>query len=107
MAIEKEELRQSKSKNPKLIKLGSEEFLLASHGTGSGYSFLIENGAFSIQFGEFNDPPFFVTYRNIALWHSGAQCMHERFLAWAASVGLHSYQRERLSRPAACRRCSP
>jgi hypothetical protein len=91
-------LRLSKSKKPKAIKLGCEEFLLAGHGTGSGYPFLIENEAFSIQFGEFNTPPFFVTFRSIALWHSGAQGLHERFLAWAASLGLKPYQHERLSR---------
>lgn len=98
LAIEKEVMRQSKSKSPSLIKLGSEEFMLAGHGTGSGYTFLIENSDFSIQFGEFNDPPFFVTFRSIALWHQSAQGLHERILSWATSVGLHSYQPERLSR---------
>lgn len=72
--------------------------MLAGHGTGSGYTFLIENEAFSIQFGEFNDPPFFVTFRSIALWHQGTQGLHERILAWAASVGMHPYRPERLSR---------
>lgn len=98
LTVEKEIMRLSKSKNPKLIKLGSEEFMLAGHGTGSGYPFLIENEVFSIQFGEFNTPSFFVTFRSIALWHFGAQGLQDRFLAWAASVGLHSYQHERLSR---------
>lgn len=45
-------------------------------------SSLIENDAFSIQFGEFNKPNFFVTYRSIALWHQGAHGLHQRFLAW-------------------------
>lgn len=98
LAVEKEELRLSKSRKPKAIKLGSEEFMLAGHGTGSGYPFLIENEAFSIQFGEFNKPNFFVTFRSVALWHQSAQGLHERFLAWADSVGLHTYQQERLSR---------
>ena len=98
LAVEKEELRLSKSKKPKFIKLGSEEFMLASHGTGSGYPFLIENDAFSIQFGEFNQPSFFVTFRSIALWHSSARGLHGRFTAWAASLGLRTYQPERLSR---------
>lgn len=98
LAAEKEELRLSKSKKPKLIKLGGEEFMLAGHGTKSGYPFLIENEAFSIQLGEFNKPNFFVTFRSIALWHFGAQALHERFLAWAASVGMRPYQPERLSR---------
>jgi len=98
LAVEKEMMRQSKSHKPTPIKLGSEEFMLAGHGTKSGYTFLIENDAFSVQFGEFSNPSFFVTFRSIALWHSGAQGLHERFMAWAASVGLHSYQHERLSR---------
>lgn len=98
LAVEKEIMRLSKSRKPTLIKLGSEEFMLAGHGTKSGYPFLIENDAFSIQFGEFNKPSFFVTFRSIALWHSSAQGLHERFLAWAASVGLRTYQSEKLSR---------
>jgi len=98
LAVEKEIMRQSKSRKPTLIKLGSEEFMLAGHGTGSGYPFLIENESFSIQFGEFNIPSFFVTFRSIALWHQSAQGLHERFLAWAASVGLRDYSPEKLSR---------
>lgn len=98
LAVEKEIMRQSKSRKPMLIKLGCEEFMLSGHGTGSGYPFLIENEAFSIQFGEFNNPSFFVTFRSIALWHQSAQGLHERIMAWAASVGLRAYLPERLSR---------
>jgi len=98
LAVEKEELILSRSKKPRLIKLGCEEFMLAGHGTGSGYPFLIENEAFSIQFGEFNTPSFFVTFRSIALWHQSAQGLHERFIAWADSLGMRPYQYERLSR---------
>ena len=98
LAAEKEALRQSKSRKPKVIKLGCEEFLLAGHGTQSGYPFLIENADFSIQFGEFNQPNFFVTFRSMALWHQSAQGLHDRFLAWAKSVGLYASLPERLSR---------
>ncbi|MGO8754749.1 MAG: hypothetical protein ACLQHK_05910 [Gallionellaceae bacterium] len=98
LAVEREGMRLSKTRKPTLIKLGCEEFMLAGHGTSSGYTFLIENEAFSIQFGEFAKPNFFVTFRSIALWHLGAQFLHERFIAWAASVGMSPYQRERLSR---------
>jgi hypothetical protein len=55
LAAEKEALSRSKSRKPNHIKLGTEEFMLAGHGTKSGYPFLIENDAFSIQFGEFNN----------------------------------------------------
>ena len=98
LAAEKEELRVAKSRKPTAIKLGSEEFLLAGHGTKSGYPFLIENDVFSIQFGEFNKPNFFVTFRSIALWHQGVHGLHQRFLAWAESLGLRPFLPERLSR---------
>jgi hypothetical protein len=98
LAAEKEALRQLKTRTPKPVKLGNEEFLLASHGTSSGYPFLIENESFSIQFGEFNQPSFFVTFRSVALWHTGIQGLHQLFLDWAQSVGLFVYQPERLSR---------
>lgn len=98
LAAQKESLaRQTKTKQ-KAITLGSEEFMLASHGTGSGYPFLIENEVFSIQFGEFNKPNFFVKFRSIALWHHGAKALHDRFIAWTSFVGMTPSQPERLSR---------
>lgn len=97
LSVKKESLVRAKSKH-QAIKLGSEEFLLASHGTKSGYPFLIENEAFSIQFGEFNKPNFFVKFRSIVLWHQGLMTLHRRFLAWASSIGMMPYQPERISR---------
>ena len=98
LAAQKESMVRAKVTKPKPIQIGSEEFLMASHGTGSGYPFVIENDAFMIQFGEFNRPNFFVKFRSIALWHVGALALHQRFLAWANSVGMMPYQPERLSR---------
>lgn len=98
LAVQKEILSRSKVKGSQAIKLGNEEFLLASHGTASGYPFLIENEAFIIQFGEFNQPNFFVKFRSIALWHHGAFALHQRFLAWAASLDMALFKPERLSR---------
>jgi hypothetical protein len=98
LAVEREVLKQAKVRHPKAIKLGSEEFLLMPNGTASGYPFLIENESFSIQFGEFNHPNFFVTYRSFALWQFGAAALHRRFLDWAASVGFTTFQPESLSR---------
>ena len=98
LASQKEALVKARVNKPKPIKLGSEEFLLASHGTSSGYPFLIENDAFIIQFGEFNRPNFFVKFRSIALWHNDLMSLHQRFLNWAASVGMTQAQPERLSR---------
>jgi len=98
IAFEQDLLVRAKSKSGSILKLGNEEFLLASHGIKSGYPYLMENEAFIIQFGEFNKPNFFVKFRSIALWHQGAEGLHRRFLAWADSVGLMPYRSERLSR---------
>lgn len=98
MEVEKASLKYSKARHPKALRLGSEEFLLANHGTGSGFPLLLENDSFSIQCGEFNKPNFFVTYRSHALWHQSAMGLHRRFLAWADSVGLEPYKNESLSR---------
>lgn len=98
LAVEKEALRTAKVRRPLAIKLGAEEFLLQPNGTKSGYPFLIENDSFSVQFGEFNKPNFYVTYRSFALWQHGAHKLHQRFLDWAASLGFSPYQPERLSR---------
>jgi hypothetical protein len=98
LAAQKEALIRAKINKPKPVKLGSEEFLLSSHGTKTGYPFVIENDLFIINFGEFNTPNFFVKFRSIALWHHGAFNLHQRFLAWARSVGLIQSQPERLSR---------
>lgn len=98
LAAQKESMVRAKTTKLKPIKLGSEEFLISSHGTSSGYPFVIENDVFMIQFGEFNRPNFFVKYRSIALWHFGALALHKRFLEWTASLGLTPSQPERLSR---------
>jgi len=98
LVVQQHQLKCAKVRTPKVIKLGCEAFLFASHGTGSGYPFLIENDTFSIQFGEFNKPNFFVTFRSIALWHHGAFNLHQRFLNWANSIGYTPYKVETLSR---------
>lgn len=98
LATLKETAKSAKSRHPTPLRLGTEEFLLAPHGTGSGYPLLIENEAFSIQFGEFNKPNFFVTFRSFALWQFGVAAMHQRVLRWAASLGYAPYRQEALSR---------
>ena len=98
LAIEKEARRLAKIRRPKAIRLGSQEFLLMPNGTKSGYPFLIEDDCFSIQFGEFNKPNFFVTYRSLALWQFGAAKLNRRFLDWAGSVGFTPFHPESLSR---------
>ena len=98
LRLQREEHRQSKSREPMILQLGGTEFALSANGTRSGYPFLITNRQCAIQFGEFNDPSFFVTYRSEALWHKGAKALHEEFLAWAASIGWVPHKPEGLSR---------
>lgn len=98
LGSKKEALRSSKSRTGAPVLLGREEFMLAPHGTGSGYPFLIENEVFSIQCGPTNTPNFFVTYRSYGLWQFGIKALHERFLAWGESVGYVATAGERLSR---------
>jgi len=98
LAEQQESIRQSKRKTPLVITLGNSEFLLKPHGTKSGYPFVIENGDFSIQLGEFNKPNFYVQFYSQALWRESAYLLHEKFLKWAASVGFSPYRPESLSR---------
>jgi hypothetical protein len=94
----KEALRQSKRRDPYVATFGGVEYLLRPYGSRNGYPFVIENADYVIEFGEFNDPSFRVKFRSQALWHIGAQAMHERFMAWAQDVGLAPYRPESLSR---------
>ena len=93
-----ESIRQSKHKNSIVITLGNSDFLLKAYGTKSGYPFVIENGDFNIQLGEYNKPNFYVQFFSQALWRESAYLLHEKFLKWAASVGFTPYRPESLSR---------
>lgn len=97
LAVEKDNLKAGKYKQ-KLLRLGSEEFMLAASGTSSGYPYKLQNALFSIQCGEFNQPNFYVTFSSFGLWHHGAETLHQRFLAWAQGLGYVPYQEETLSR---------
>jgi len=99
---EREALRLSKSREPKPIHLGDMEVLLHGYGSSSGYSFVVSNADFKIEFGEYNKPSFFVTFRSEALWRETAYALHEKILAWADSVGLVPVQSESLSRVDFC-----
>lgn len=94
----REKHQRSKVRDPMLVELGGMNFELSRGGTRSGYPFLISNEQWAIQFGEFNDPSFFVTFRSIALWHQGAKALHESFLSWAESLGYVPFRPEGLSR---------
>lgn len=95
---QRENIRQSKHPEAGVLNLGGTDFMLSPNGTRSGYPFLISNQQCSIQFGEFNTPSFFVSYRSLALWTRGAKYMHQQFTDWAASLGLVAYRPEGLSR---------
>lgn len=98
LGLEKERLRLAKTRTPKALTLGSQSWLLQAYGSGSGYPLVLENGNFKIECGEFNTPSFFVTFRSQALWQYGATGLHDRFMAWAESVGLVAIREESLSR---------
>lgn len=98
LATEKENLRQSKTRDPKHINLGGTSFLLHPYGSSSGYPFIISNQDFKIEFGEFNTPPFFVTFPSEALWRESAEVLHSKFLDWANGLGFMGYKPETLSR---------
>ncbi len=98
LAVEREGLRQSKNRDPKPIVLGGVEFLLHRSGSARGYPLIISNSDCTIEFGEFNNPSFYVTYRSAALWRDSAWSQHQKFLIWAMQVGLETFRPETLSR---------
>lgn len=98
LRLQREHMRESKQPEASVLELGGMEFLLSRNGTKSGYPFVISNQDCTIQFGEFNNPSFFVRYSSFALWCKGAKFLHERFLSWADSLGLQALRPEGLSR---------
>ena len=98
LAHQKEIIQQSKSKSPAAVTLAGVEFLLLPHGSSSGYPYILENGDFKIELGEFNSPNFYVTFRSQALWRESAWLLHAKFIKWAAKAGFAPYREESLSR---------
>lgn len=98
LSMEKEKLKLDKTRTPKLIRLGSLEFLLHSYGTSSGYRYLIENSEFLISFNEYSSPSFFVKFKCRALWQHGLESLHRQFMDWTLTVGLKPDREESLSR---------
>ncbi|WP_174874426.1 hypothetical protein [Vogesella oryzae] len=98
LSIEKERLRQAKQRDACVLIVGGMPWSLKPYGSGSGYPLVMENADFKVEFGEFNNPSFFVTYRSQALWQHGAMALHQRFLQWADGVGLASVKPPSLSR---------
>jgi hypothetical protein len=98
LGLERERIRTSKRRDPLPIKLGNQEFLLQGYGSVSGYPFVMTNSKFRIEFGEFNNPSFFVTFLSQALWSESASSLHVEFLSWAKSVGWGPFREESLSR---------
>jgi len=98
LAVEKETLRQNKSRDPKVIELGGIEFLFHPYGSSSGYPFIISNQDYKISFGEFNHPAFFVKFKSLALWQQGVFSLHNQFIQWAERLGFEQQRPESLSR---------
>ncbi len=98
LAYERENLRQSKSRDPKLVTLGGTEFLLHRSGSSRGFPFILSNLDWTIECGEYNSPSFYVTYRSEALWRDTASGQHQKFMQWVEAVGLRAYKPETLAR---------
>lgn len=91
-------LRQQKSREPYPVTLGTMPFFLYPYGSPSGYPYVLRNEDFKIELGEFNTPSFYVTFTSQALWRESAFLLHEKFLQWAAALGLIAKHPESLSR---------
>ncbi len=102
LAIIKEQLRMDKSREPRAVTLGGTEFFLHPYGSSSGYPFVLTNEDIKVELGEFNYPSCFVTFRSQALWRQSATVLHDKFLAWATSLGCDVEQPESLSRVDFC-----
>ena len=98
LLLERETLREAKTREPKPIEIDGESFLLQPYGSSSGYPLVLTNRRFKIECGEFNNPSFFITFRSEALWHEGAKQLHGWIIQWANSIGLVAVQTESLSR---------
>lgn len=96
--LQKEILRQSKTRQPKILHLGTESFVLKPGGSGNGFPFIMENDTYIVEFGEFNSPSFRVKFRSMPLWRFGALALHQRFMAWSESAGFYALKPESLSR---------
>lgn len=98
LTAERERLRQSRDREPGVITLGRQEFFLAPRGSPQGFPLVISNEDFRIEFGQYANPPFFVTFRSQALWRDGVQALHQKFLDWVQPLGFVPRDDEGLSR---------
>ncbi len=98
LAWVKADLKQRKSREPKQVLLGDTPFFVYPYGSSSGYPYVLRNEDWKIELGEFNNPSFFVTFTSQALWRESAFLLHEKFLRWAASLGLTAGHAECVSR---------
>src|SRR6266702_5355609 len=57
LMVAKERLRADKSRKGELLRIGGESFLLQGHGSKSGYSLVLDHVDFTVECGEFNNPP--------------------------------------------------
>lgn len=98
LAIKREAMRASKKRDRLAVSIGEKDFLLGRGGSQSGYPLVLDNAEQTIQCGEYNNPSFFVTYRSHALWHKGANALHEEFKTWAQGLRFGHGREEGLSR---------
>ena len=102
LGADRERLRHAGAEESSPVTLGNRQFLLASHGSRSGYPFVLSDADYRIEFGPNNNPPFFVTFRSEAIWRDSVQRLHQTFLDWAASMGYWPYKPESMTRVDFC-----
>ena len=102
LAVEKEQLRQAKNREPIPVTLGDIEFFLQPYGSSSGYPFVLTNEDYKIEVGEFMTPSFYVTFRSQGLWRDSARGLHDRFLQWVKAFGFQAHREEAVSRVDFC-----
>lgn len=98
LMAKRDALRAAKVREPAVVALGADSFLLQPYGSSSGYPLVLDNERLRIECGPNNTPSFYVTYRSYALWSKGVWALHRSFLEWADQVGFIPARPESLSR---------
>jgi len=98
----KEALRSSRTRDPEVVRIGGEEFLLQAYGSSSGYPLVLSNAWAVVSYGAKNTPPFYVKFLSQAIWQYGWRQVVDKFLTWAKDAGFEPYAAEKVSRVDFC-----
>ncbi|MEQ9446599.1 MAG: hypothetical protein RJS98_13620 [Rhodospirillaceae bacterium] len=98
LTAKRDSLRSARFREPSVVSIGGKDFLLQPYGSSSGYPLVLTCPEFHVQFGENNNPPFYVKFLSEALWQYGTKGLVEKFLSWSIQAGFHQDKPETLSR---------